>query len=465
MRRRAGLSMRAMVATVSAKGSGKMQDWLWATAADLGRGIEAGAIDPVDLCEVYLSAIDAHPLRDRIYARVTHDRARAEAKAASARAKAGQRWFPLDGVPVSWKDLFDTAGVLTEAGTALMAGRVPTRDAEVLSIATAMGLVCLGKTHMSEIAFSGLGYNPITATPPCVNDENAVPGGSSSGAAASVAFGLAAAAVGSDTGGSVRIPSVWNDLVGLKTTFGRLPVDGSVALCSAFDTVGPLCRSVEDANLMLAALEGGKGADLSGASLQGLKFAALQTVVLGDVADESMAGYEATLEKLKAAGAEIVPLDVPELDRAFEMSLPLYTADAYANWRDLVEANPDKMYAQILDRVRGGKDVLAHDYLSLWDELRAIRRVYARATAGFDAVLCPGAANMPPNVERLATDADYYRVQNLLTLRNTRVANLMGLASLALPTGVPSVGVLLNVAASDDDRLLRIGAAAEAALA
>ena len=157
MRRRAGLSMRAMVATVSAKGSGKMQDWLWATAADLGRGIEAGAIDPVDLCEVYLSAIDAHPLRDRIYARVTHDRARAEAKAASARAKAGQRWFPLDGVPVSWKDLFDTAGVFTEAETALMAGRAPTKDAEVLRIATAMGLVCLGKTHMSEIAFSGLG--------------------------------------------------------------------------------------------------------------------------------------------------------------------------------------------------------------------------------------------------------------------------------------------------------------------
>ncbi|MBT8411653.1 MAG: amidase, partial [Octadecabacter sp.] len=177
-----------------------MQDWLWATAADLGRGIGAGEIDPEALCEVYLAAIDAHPLRDRIYARVTADCARAEAKAASARAKAGQRRSPLDGVPVSWKDLFDTAGVATEAGTALMEGRVPEQDAEVLRVATSMGLVCLGKTHMSEIAFSGLGYNPNTATPPCVNDDAAVPGGSSSGAAASVAFGLAAAALGSDTG-------------------------------------------------------------------------------------------------------------------------------------------------------------------------------------------------------------------------------------------------------------------------
>lgn len=442
-----------------------MQDWLWATAADLGRGINRGEIDPVDLCEAYLTAIDSHDLRDRIYARVTYDRARSEAKAASARAKAGQRLSLLDGVPVSWKDLFDTAGIGTEAGTKLMEGRVPSTDAEVLRVATGMGLVCLGKTHMTEIAFSGLGYNPSTATPPCVNDLEAVPGGSSSGAAASVAFGLAAAAVGSDTGGSVRIPSVWNDLVGLKTTFGRLPVAGSVALCSEFDTVGPLCRSVEDAALMAAAFEGTKAVDLAEVSLNGMRFGALQSVVLDDVCDASMEGYQSALKTLEAAGAEIVPIEVPELTRAFAMSLPLYTADAYANWRDLVEASPEKMYSQILERVRGGKDVSAHEYLSLWDELRAIRTRYAEVTAGFDAVVCPGAANMPPNLQRLIDDPEYYRVENLLTLRNTRVANLMGLASLALPTGVPSVGILLNVAGGADERLLRIGAAAEAALA
>ena len=442
-----------------------MQDWLWASAADLGRGIEAGEIDPADLCEVYLAAIDAHPLRDRIYARVTADRARVEAAAASVRARAGQRLSPLDGVPISWKDLFDTAGVATEAGTKLMEGRVPDRDAEVLRVATGKGLVCLGKTHMSEIAFSGLGYNPMAATPPCVNDPAAVPGGSSSGAAASVAFGLAAAAVGSDTGGSVRIPSVWNDLVGLKTTFGRLSVKGSVALCSEFDTVGPLCRTVEDAGLMLAALEGGAAADLGGATLQGVRIATLQTVVLDGLAQAPLAGYQSALEKLKAAGAEIVPVVVPELERAFMMSGPLFTADAYANWGDLVEANPEKMYRQILERVRAGKTVLAHEYLSLWDELRDIRLAYAEATAGFDAVLCPGAANMPPSVDRLASDPDFYLKENLLTLRNTRVANLMGLASLALPSGVPSVGILLNTGPMSEERLLRIGVAAERALA
>lgn len=442
-----------------------MQDWLWASAADLGRGIDAGDIDPVDLCEVYLTAIDAHPLRDRIYARVTHGRARAEAAAASARAKAGQRLSPLDGVPISWKDLFDTAGVATEAGTKLMEGRVPDTDAEVLRVATGMGLVCLGKTHMTEIAFSGLGYNPMTATPPCVNDADAVPGGSSSGAAASVAFGLAAAAVGSDTGGSVRVPSVWNDLVGLKTTHGRLSLDGVVALCSEFDTVGPLCRTVEDAALMLAAMEGTKAADLGGASLAGMRFAALQTVVLDDVSEQPLAGYQNALAKLEAAGAQITPIAVPELEDAFGMAGSLFTADAYANWADLVEADPDAMYDQILQRVRGGKDVLAHDYISDWRKLQDIRAIYAAATAGFDAVLSPGAPNMPPNLQRLIDEPEFFRVQNLIALRNTRAANLMGLASLALPTGVPSVGILLKTPPMSEEKLLRIGAAAAAALA
>ena len=145
----------------------------------------------------------------------------------------------LDGVPISWKDLFDSAGVGTESGSDLLLGRVPDRDALVLRNATAMGTVCLGKTHMSELAFSGLGLNPVKETPPCVNDAEAVPGGSSSGAATSVAFGLAACGIGSDTGGSVRIPSAWNDLVGLKTTSGRVSLEGVVPLCLKFLALRP----------------------------------------------------------------------------------------------------------------------------------------------------------------------------------------------------------------------------------
>ncbi len=441
-----------------------MQDWRWMTAADLGRAIGAGDIDPVALTEVFLEAIDAHEFRDRIYARVTHDRARGEAAAASARAKAGLRRGSLDGVPISWKDLFDTAGIATEAGTALMAGRTPDQDALVLQTATAAGLVCLGKTHMSEIAFSGLGLNPITATPPCINDPDAVPGGSSSGAAASVAFGLAAAGIGSDTGGSVRIPSAWNDLVGLKTTHGRLSLEGTVPLCLTFDTVGPLCRSVEDANLLLAALEGSRPADLTGNSLTGVRLMVLDTIVPEEVRDAPRAAFDSAVARLQAAGAVTEHRYFSQLFDAFNVAGNLYAADSYGWWRDLVEAHPEKMFPQILERVRGGKTVSGPDYCAGWNMLRDIRKQYATETAEFDAVIMPTAAILPPNAERLLTDDDYYKSENLLALRNTRVANLMDVCSITLPTGVPSCGIMFNGQKGTEAALLRVAAAAERAL-
>ena len=442
-----------------------MNDWLKMTACDLGRGIGAGDIDPVALTQTYLDAIEAHELKDRIYARVTADRALAEAKAASARAQAGQRLSLLDGVPVSWKDLFDTAGVGTEAGTKLLKGRIPDHDAVVLANATAMGLVCLGKTHMSELAFSGLGYNPSTNTPPCVNDADAVPGGSSSGAAASVAFDLAAAGIGSDTGGSVRIPAAWNDLVGLKTTSGRLSLEGVVPLVLKFDTVGPLARSVEDAAELLALMEGGKAADLRGATLKGRKFAVLRTVMLDDLRDAPKAAFETALEKVQAAGARIEYIDVPAASEVLELSTILMTSEAYGLWKDVIEANPDAMYFEILKRFRIGANHLASDYIAAVNKLEAARGAYDAATAGYDAVLAPSSAILPPNLERLNTEEDYYVTENLLSLRNTRVGNLLGLCGLTLPTDTPSCGIMFLCAPDMEEHLLRIGSAAEAALA
>ena len=442
-----------------------MQDWLKMTAAGLGRGIGAGEIDPVALCETYLDAIEAHPLRDRIYARVTAHRARSEAAAASARAKSGQRLSPLDGVPISWKDLFDTASIVTEAGTNLLEGRVPDRDAVVLQNATAAGLVCLGKVHMSELAFSGLGHNPSTATPPCINDADAVPGGSSSGSAASVAFGLAAASIGSDTGGSVRIPAAWNDLVGLKTTHGRLTLEGVVPLALKFDTVGPLCRSVEDAALLTAALEGSKVPDLRGATLKGRRFAVLETVMLDNLRDAPKAAFALAVKRLEAAGAIIETIKVPAVQHALDISGPLITSEAYGLWRDVIEAAPEKMYEEILRRFRLGAEHSGPDYVSAWAKLDAARAEYDEATAGYDAILAPTAPILPPNLARLIEDQDYYVTENLLALRNTRIGNLLGLCALTLPTGTPSCGLMLMAAPDFDNAILRLGAAAEAALA
>lgn len=441
-----------------------MQEWLDKSAGDLGRAIGAGEVDPVALAEAYFARIHAHELTDRIYARLTEDRAMAEAEAAAARARAGQRLSLLDGVPVSWKDLFDTAGEGTEAGSALLQGRVPDADAVVLQNATAMGLVCLGKTHMSELAFSGLGYNPSTATPPCVNDAEAVPGGSSSGAAASVAFGLAPAAIGSDTGGSVRIPSAWNDLVGLKTTAGRLSIEGCVPLSLKFDTVGPLTRTVEDAALLMAVMEGARACDLRGVDLRGKRFALLETVVMEGVREAPMTGYESAIERLCAAGATVEPLEVPEVAGAMANAGPLLPGEVYGLWRDVIEANPEAMYGEILERFRLGKEFSAPDYNAAWAQLDAARAAWDAAAAGFDAVLAPTAPILPPDLARLNADSEYYKTENLLALRNTRVGNLMGLCALTLPTGVPSCGIMLMGKPDCEEALLRVGAAAEAAL-
>ena len=439
-------------------------EWLMATAAELGRGIGAGDIDPVELTEAYLEAIVAHPFGPRIYARMTEDRARSEAIAASARAKSGARLGPLDGVPISWKDLFDTAGVATEAGSALLEGRRPNTDAEVLRNATGAGLVCLGKTHMTELAFSGLGMNPVTASPPCVNDHDAVSGGSSSGAATSVAFGLAAAGIGSDTGGSVRIPAAWNDLVGLKTTSGLLPLTGVVPLAAKFDTVGPLCRSVEDAGLLLAAMQGCNAPDLRGADLSGVRLGVLETCAFDDIEDAPVQAFEACLPRLEAAGARVERIRFDPLEALMANSGNLFASEAYGTWKDVIEAAPEKMFPQILERFRSGAVFDAPSYVAAWHQVDRTRAAWNGYVAGFDLIVIPSCPILPPNAARLDAEDAYFKHANLMTLRNTRIGNLLGLSALTLPTGVPSCGLMAMGKPMGEAHLLRIGAALEAAL-
>jgi aspartyl-tRNA(Asn)/glutamyl-tRNA(Gln) amidotransferase subunit A len=439
-------------------------NWQHMSASDLGRAIGAGKVHPVELTEAFLDAIEGHPLRDRIYTRTTPRRARSMTLAAAGRAKAGLRIGLLDGVPLSWKDLFDASGAPTEAGSALLKGRVPDSDAEVLMNATARGMVCLGKTHMSELAFSGLGLNPVTATPPCVNDADAVPGGSSSGAAASVAFGLAPAAIGSDTGGSVRIPAAWNDLVGLKVTHGRLSLKGTVPLCAQFDTVGPLARTVEDCAELLAVLEGGPVADLRGASLSGKRLLLLETLALDDIRPGPAKGFEEAVARLAAKGAVVTHGAVAEVTEAVELAGLLVRAEAYATWGKTIAAAPDKMFARIRERFLSGKDVSAADYIAGWHRLQDLRAIWLEKTAGFDAVILPTSPILPPHAQRLLTEDAYYVTENLLALRNTRIANMLGLCAVTLPTGVPSCGISLMGRPMGEEALLRLAAAAERAL-
>jgi aspartyl-tRNA(Asn)/glutamyl-tRNA(Gln) amidotransferase subunit A len=328
-----------------------------------------------------------------------------------------------------------------------------------------MGTVCIGKTHMSELAFSGLGYNPITETSPCVHDPDAVSGGSSSGAAASIAHNIAPLAIGSDTGGSVRLPAVWNDLVGLKTTAGRVSLKGVVPLVKSFDTVGPLARTVEDAALALGALEGQAAPDLRGASLQGCHFAVLKTLAMDELEDQPRAAFESAVQRLRAGGVQITMIEAPEIVDAISHAGPLFPGEAYGRWRDVIEANPDVMFPQVIGRFRSGAKFSAPDYVAAWEALLKIREIWNARIAGFDAVLMPTCAIMPPKIADLAADEAFYVERNLKALRNTRISNLMGGCALTLPTGLPSCGIMLAALPMHEERLLRLGVAAEAALA
>ena len=436
---------------------------LTATAADMGRAIDAGTLDPVALTEAMLDAIDAAPQAADIYARTMPDRARAEAQAAAARAKAGTRRGPLDGVPISWKDLYDTAGVATESGSALLKGRVPARDAQVLENAAAAGLVCLGKTHQTELAFSGLGVNPVTATPPNRHDPDFAPGGSSSGAAASVAFGLAAAGIGSDTGGSVRIPAAWNDLVGFKTSHGALPTGGVVPLCARFDSIGPLCRSVEDAALLYAAMGAAPPADLEGASLAGARLLILQSASLPPVDDAPQAAFEDACARLSAAGARIDTASPDAVGEAMKLA-GIFPAEAYGTWGETIEAAPELMYPPVRKRFEAGRKVGGPQFVAEWRRLDALRLEFRAATAAYDAVLLPTVTTLPPKVADLLASEEVFTESNLLALRNTRVGNLMDLTGLTLPTGRPHCGIMALGPAGSEARMLRLAAAMEKSL-
>jgi aspartyl-tRNA(Asn)/glutamyl-tRNA(Gln) amidotransferase subunit A len=433
-----------------------------ATAAQLANAIDAGKADPVELAEAFLERIARVDPDGLIYARTTPQRARAEAKAASERAKAGTRRTVLDGVPASWKDLFDSAGTPTESGSRLLAGRTPQKDAELLEIATAAGMVCLGKTHQTELAFSGLGINPSTATSPNALMPGHAPGGSSSGAAASIAHGLAPIGMGSDTGGSVRIPAAWNGVAGLKVTWGALPDGGMVPLCPSFDTPGPLARTVEDLAIAYDVLKGGTGANaLQTPELSGMRFHVAENIVLDECDDVVLAAFEAAVEALGKGGATITSGPVAQFPAVAAVAPMLYPFEAWRQWGEKIEAQGEKMYAPVRTRFTLGRNVTADEHTRARTEMMELRLAYAAETSGIDAVLMPTVPILPPRADVLLADADYFTARNLMALRNTRFANTLGLCALSVPLPQPAVGLMAYGKPFHEARLLAIGTAIE----
>ncbi|MEM6973923.1 MAG: amidase family protein [Pseudomonadota bacterium] len=437
------------------------------TAAQQGRAIGAGTLDPRALVEAYLDAATTHPDAARVYARLTPGRALAEAEAARVRAREGRRASVLDGVAISWKDLVDTAGTASEGGSRLLAGRVPERDAEIVARATAAGTVCLGKTHLSELAFSGLGINPMAATAPNRWDRGAAPGGSSSGAAASLFLDLAALAIGSDTGGSVRIPAAWNDLVGLKTTPGLVPLDGCLPLAPSLDTMGPLARSVEDAALGLGLLTG-RAAPPIDATARGLALCVPSTTVLDGLEDPVGPAFERAVETLATAGCRVTRGPLPALAEVVEAAAtlsPVVTAEGWLAWGREIAASPDTLWPPIEARFRAGEGADPAKLAAALARFDALRATVEAHIAENGLLVAPTVPCPPPPVAPLMVDAERFLERNLKTLSNTRLFNLLGMCALTIPTGTPSVGLMIVAPAHGEDRLLAAGRAVERALA
>jgi aspartyl-tRNA(Asn)/glutamyl-tRNA(Gln) amidotransferase subunit A len=455
--------------------------WHEQTALELGTAIGKGTIDPVELTEHFLARIAEHDKAHTIYLRTTPARARAEALAARKRAQGNLRLSPVDGVPISWKDLFDTAGDVTSHGSLVLKDRVSPRDAELVARATRAGLVCLGKTNQTEFAFSILGINPMLGTPANPFDAKVarIPGGSSSGAAVSIARGLAAGAIGSDTGGSIRVPAAWNGLVGLKTTFGRLPLDGALPLAPSLDTAGPLGRDVADTAALFAVLDGRFGAgnkqppDLAGTAPGDLRLIKPSRGVLWSVLEDGVgAALDTALSRLAKAGAAIVEAEAPEFDEAEAALLrhgPIHTAEAYAIWKDAIEAKPNLVFRPILERMRFGSTLSAANVENARATLAELGAKLAARIKAEGAIVVPSAAIGPPPIAALENDMDAYVKANVKALRNTRLGNFLGLCAISVPggrdhNGIP-VGLMVIGAPGWDERLLRIAKAIESTLA
>ena len=399
--------------------------------------------------------------------------ARSAADVADLQRRAGYVASPLAGLPVSLKDLFDVAGRPTRAASSVLAAAPPAaHDAEIVGRLRRAGAVLIGKTNMTEFAYSGLGINPHFGTPRSPYDRatGRVAGGSSSGAAVSVVEDMAVAGIGTDTGGSTRIPAAFCGLTGFKPTARRIPIAGAYPLSFSLDSVGPLARSVACCASVDAVLAGEEPPVLDVPPLRGLRLLAPVNYVRESLDATVEAAFAGALEALRAAGATIVESPLPVLDRvpALQVHGGLPGAEAYWWHRAQLEAHGDAYDPQIARRIRRGGAITAGEYIDLLRGRRAAVAAFAAESEGYDALLWPTVAILPPAIAPLVADDELYARVNVLVLRNTSVINVVDGCALSLPVRAPGgapVGVMLAGRGGDDARILRIGAALEPVIA
>lgn len=444
------------------------------TIAQAANDLAAGRVTAASLVEEALARI-ADPAGEgaRAFVAVQAEQARAAARAMDALRAAGRAPSPWAGIPISIKDLYDQAGQVTRGGSAALADAPPAASTAI-SVARLerAGFVVLGRTNMTEFAFSGLGVNPHCGTPRSPYDRatGRLPGGSSSGAAVATADGMGFAGLGSDTGGSCRIPAALCGIVGWKPTARRVPLDGTLPLSFTLDSLGPLARSVGCCALLDSLMAGeapwSPGLPLPAA---GLRLGVLQGYVATDWEAPVATAFERALSRLSAAGARVERLEVPELAEIPEANAAggYAASEAWAWHRPLIARKGAAYDQRILRRIQRGAQMSAADYIELSQRRARIIAAIAPRTAPFDAVVMPTCPLAPPPIAAVEDEAEYGRI-NLLLLRNTTIGNFLDRCAISLPcnrAGEPPVGFMLMGETMGDAKLLAVAQAVEAVLA
>ena len=423
-----------------------------------------------NLTRVLQSACE--PAAQHVFTRVYHEAALSAARATDELRARGEPQGPLAGLPVSVKDLYDVAGETTRGGAVVCEGEpVAQADAPAVARLRRAGAIVVGKTAMSEFAFSGVGINPHDGTPRNPADARVarIPGGSSSGAAVSVALGLCVAGLGSDTGGSIRIPAALCGLVGFKNTQSRVPTEGAMPLSRTLDTVCALTRSVRQAMVVDGVLSGHTLA-VTPKPLSACRFLVPDTVMFDDIEAPVARAFERSAQTLSRLGATLVHAPAAWVAEVASLNAPggLSPIEGWAEHRHRIADHLDRLDPRVAARMVLGRDVSAADYLQLLRHRQAWRMRVERELQGFDALLCPTVPLVAPIMEPLIQNDDAFFVANRLLLRNTFVINFLDGCSISLPchqAGELPVGLMLSAAGGRDADLLGTALSVEAALA
>ncbi|MFL5260064.1 MAG: amidase [Hyphomicrobiales bacterium] len=438
----------------------------------LSHKLARGELTSTDLVRQSLQAIENPAGEGRLaFIHVDRERALDEAEFIDAQRAKGRTLPPFAGIPFGVKDLFDVAGEVTAAGSKLLRNAIPaSRDATAVTRLRAQGFIPVGRTNMTEFAYSGVGLNPHYGTPRSPYDRKTarIPGGSSSGTAVAVADGMVPMALGTDTGGSCRIPAAYCGIAGWKPSTGRVPKDGVYPLSATLDSVGPLAQTVSCCAIADAIMAGDWSGEIAPKPLKSVRLGLPTTHVMDGVEPPVAAAFERALTILVKAGTRIDDFVFPELADLPQINAKggISAVEAFVHHRKQIESRAEEYDPRVMKRILSGAGVSAPDYVEILNRRRDLICRCDDLMAGFDALVMPTSPNVPPPITALATDEEYARL-NFLSLKNTFLGNFLDRCSISLPMHGPEEppsGLMLMAAWGRDRQLFAVAQAIEDAL-